>query len=191
MAETLPEGTDHVIPGATRSETGDRIKDEATDMRGKASAKAAEIKDQISDKARTYAEEGKARASDGLDSVAKLIGDSVAQIEEKLGATYGGYARRAAEAVSDFSGNLRGKQVDELMDDARSLVRRSPAVAIGAAAATGFVLARLIKAGSHMLDEAAKSAEEKAPADEKQDIAADISDSVRKAPGKSKSKDNS
>jgi ElaB/YqjD/DUF883 family membrane-anchored ribosome-binding protein len=188
MADTLPEGTDHVIPGAANNSTRDKLKSDAADLRDKASTKASEIKDQAADKARTYAEDGKARASAGLDSVAKMIGDSATQIDEKLGAAYGDYARRAADAVSGFSDNLREKEVEELLDDARDLVRRSPALAIGAAAAAGFVIARLVKAGSEMLDETAKAATPKAPvkASDEDKTAADISDSVRKAPSKRK-----
>jgi ElaB/YqjD/DUF883 family membrane-anchored ribosome-binding protein len=185
MAETLPEGTDHVIPGAANSSTRDKLKAEAADLKDKASTKAAEIKDQAADKARTYAEEGKVRASAGLDSVAKMIGDTAGQIDEKLGEAYGDYARRAAEAVSGFSDNLREKEVEELLDDARDLVRRSPALAIGAAAAAGFVIARLIKAGSEVLDETAKSATPKAAAPKsatEDATAGDISDSARKGP---------
>ncbi len=190
MADTLPEGTDPSAPDAATTGARDKLKAEAQELREKASAKAAEFKDQAADKARGYAEEGKARASAGLESVAKMIGDSAAQIDEKLGAAYGDYARRAADAVSDFSGNLRDKQVDELIDDARGLVRRSPALAIGAAAAAGFVIARIIKAGSEVLDETAKSATPK-KAEAESDHSEEISESVRKAPPKRKPRDAS
>jgi ElaB/YqjD/DUF883 family membrane-anchored ribosome-binding protein len=181
MADTLPEGTDHIIPGAGSNSTRDKLKADAAELRDRASSRASELKSQAADKARGYAEEGKARAASGLESVAKMIGDSATQIDEKLGNAYGDYARRAADAVSGFSGSLRDKDVDALVDDARDMVRRSPALAIGAAAAAGFVIARLIKAGSQALDETAKAAEPKAKTDEA-DIAADISDSARKAP---------
>lgn len=187
MADTLPEGTDHVIPGAGSNSTRDKLKADAAELRDRATNRAAELKSQAADKARDYAEEGKTRAASGLESVAKMIGDSAAQIDEKLGDAYGDYARRAADAVSGFSGSLREKDVDELVGEARDLVRRSPALAIGAAAAAGFVIARLIKAGSEALDETAKAAEPKATTTE-DDIAADISESARKAPpAKSKS----
>ncbi len=190
MADTLPEGTDPSAPDAATAGTRDKLKAEAQELREKASAKAAELKDQAAEKARGYAEEGKARASAGLESVAKMIGDSAAQIDEKLGAAYGDYARRAADAVAGFSGNLRDKQVDELIDDARDLVRRSPALAIGAAAAAGFVIARVIKAGSEVLDETAKSATPKKAVPEG-DHSEEISESVRKAPRKRKPRDAS
>jgi ElaB/YqjD/DUF883 family membrane-anchored ribosome-binding protein len=165
MAEALPEGTDQIVPGAGSNNNRDendgtsrgtpRI--DTAELKDKATAKIAEFTDQYADKARDYAEQGKARASEGLDSVAKMIGDGAAQIDGALGGVYGDYVRRAAGAVSDFSDTLRDKDVDELIDDARDLVRRSPAIAIGAAAAAGFVLARIIKAGSDVLDETAKT----------------------------------
>jgi ElaB/YqjD/DUF883 family membrane-anchored ribosome-binding protein len=186
MADTLPEGTDHVIPGAQNSSTRDKLKSDASDLREKASAKAADLKDQAADKAREYADEGKARAAAGLDSVAKMISDSAAQIDDKLGAAYGDYARKAGDAVADFSASLRDKDVEELFDDARDLVRRSPAIAIGAAAAAGFVIARIVKAGSEMLDETAKSAQPKAGKAKAADDADEVSDAARKAPGKRK-----
>ena len=45
-------------------------------------------------------------------------------------------------------GALKGKDVDDLVEDTRKFIREKPAVAIGAAAAVGFVLMRLMKAGS-------------------------------------------
>ena len=188
MADMLPEGTDPSAPDAGTAGARDKLKAEAQELREKASAKASELKGQAAEKARSYAEEGKARASAGLESVAKMIGDSASQIDEKLGATYGDYARRAADAVSGFSGSLRDKQVDDLISEARDLVRRSPALAIGAAAAAGFVIARIIKAGSEVLDETAKSTTPKKAED---DHSEEISESARKDPGKRKSRDAS
>jgi ElaB/YqjD/DUF883 family membrane-anchored ribosome-binding protein len=174
MDETLPEGTDQIIPGAQNSTTRDSLKADASDMRDQASAKATDFKAQAADKARGYAEEGKARASAGLDSVAKMISDSAAQIDEKLGGNYGDYARKAGDAVSGFSASLRDKDVEELIDDARDLVRRSPAIAIGAAAAAGFVIARIVKAGSEALEQTAKAADSRTSAN------ADDTDEERK-----------
>jgi ElaB/YqjD/DUF883 family membrane-anchored ribosome-binding protein len=182
MADMLPEGTDDTVRDADGQGTRDRLKAEAQELRDKATAKATELKDQATDKARGYAEEGKARATAGLESVAKMIGDSATQIDEKLGASYGDYARRAADAVSGFSDTLRDKQVDDLIDDARGFVRRSPALAIGAAAAAGFVIARLIKAGSEVLDETAKSATPKGSADASAEDKADEPDTAKPHP---------
>src|SRR3546814_12646923 len=68
-------------------------------------------------------------------------------VDEKLGAQYGDYARSAAQSLSGFSQSLDAKDIDQLLDEARDFVRKSPAIAIGTAAAVGFVLARLVKSG--------------------------------------------
>jgi ElaB/YqjD/DUF883 family membrane-anchored ribosome-binding protein len=102
---------------------------------------------QASDKARGLAEMGKERGGAALDQLAQMLTDAAGQVDGKLGAQYGQYARTAAEQVQGLSSAVRDKDIDELLDDARALVRKSPAVAIGAAAAIGFVVARLVQSG--------------------------------------------
>ena len=109
---------------------------------------AAQLRQQATDRVRQFADDGKSRASDKLDEISRIVEDAAAQIEERLGPQYGGYARRAAEGVSGFAGTLRDREIDELYEDVRAFVRKSPGVAIGAAAAIGFVLVRLAKAGT-------------------------------------------
>jgi ElaB/YqjD/DUF883 family membrane-anchored ribosome-binding protein len=108
----------------------------------------AGFKSQASDKARDYAGQGVTRATDALDEAARFLEDTARTIEEKVGPQYGRYGFTAAESVSGFAEKLRGKEVDELVDDVREFVRKSPAVAIGAAVGVGFILARLAKAGA-------------------------------------------
>ena len=108
---------------------------------------AASFTEQASVRARDYATQGKDRAVEALDGVASLVGDAAIQVSDKLGEQYGDYIRQAADAVSGLAGSLRNKDADDLIDDARNIVRSSPAVAIAAAAAVGFVLARVVKSG--------------------------------------------
>jgi len=105
------------------------------------------LKQQATEKVRSYAEDGKSRATSALDDLAQLVQETAQSIDDRLGPQYGDYARRAAGTVTDLSERLRSKEVDELFDDAREIVRKSPGVAIGAAAVVGFALVRLIKSG--------------------------------------------
>lgn len=114
----------------------------------------AQLKSQATDKARDYAGQGVTKATDALDEAAKFLEDAARTIEEKIGPQYGRYGFSAAETVSGFADQLRGKDVDELVEDMRDFVRKSPAVAIGAAVGLGFVLARLAKAGAGYEDSA-------------------------------------
>lgn len=105
------------------------------------------IQQQAGDRVREFAETGKERATGALEDLSKLVGDAADSIDERLGSEYGEYARRAADAVSGLADTLRERDVDQLFDDGRNLVRKSPGVALGAAAVIGFTLVRLIKSG--------------------------------------------
>lgn len=187
ISDTLPEGTDAIIEDAAalvpdedadeaeQDETSaeapadhaaepasaDTLKEKAGNLKDQATAQAAELRGKANEQVFAFAAQGKDRVTDSLDGVARYVGDIAAQVEEKLGPQYAGYARQAADAVSGVSASLRDKDVAELFDDARGYVRKSPAVAIGAAAAAGFLISRLVKAGSETLEAAAKDIESK------------------------------
>ena len=128
------------VTDSTTTDTVGGAKQTLKDEASKLSAKAT-------DKARSLADEGKARATGALDEFSKLMEDAAGTVDEKLGEQYGQYARSAAKAISGFSDGLRSKEVEDLLADASDFVRKSPAIAIGTAAALGFVLARIVKAG--------------------------------------------
>ena len=113
------------------------------------------LKQQAAERARTVADDGKARATSALDDLSRAINEAGDQIDERLGGQYGDYARRAAEAVTGLSDTIRDKDVDELWDGARNVVRKSPGIALGVAAVVGFTLARLVKAGLDDADDEA------------------------------------
>lgn len=130
------------------SETSDKAASAAQSLKDGASKLAREA----TDRARDYVAEGKNRAGSALDEMSKLMGDAATTVDDKLGAQYGQYARSAAEGIASFSESLKGKEIEDLMADAQGFVRKSPAVAIGIAAALGFVVARLVKAGLDAAD---------------------------------------
>ena len=105
------------------------------------------LKSQATDKARQFADQGKDRATTALDNFSQVLHDAARSVDERLGNEYGQYAHRAADAVTSMTDGLRGKTVDDLLDDSRALIRKSPGVAIGAAALVGFALVRVVKAG--------------------------------------------
>jgi len=127
---------------ATQS-TGNKVEDAKQAIRDN----AGKVGQQASDKVRGLAAQGQERAGGALDQLSRMLTDAAGQVDDKLGAQYGQYARQAATSVQGLSDQVRNKDVDELLEDARGFVRKSPAVAIGAAAAIGFVLARLVSAG--------------------------------------------
>jgi ElaB/YqjD/DUF883 family membrane-anchored ribosome-binding protein len=113
-----------------------RLKDGGKDLSGQAAGKARDLVGQ-----------GLERGAEALANVSRMIGDTATGLDERLGEEYGDYARRAASALEGTANSLAGKDADELIDDTRDFVRKSPGVALAGAAIVGFALARLIKTG--------------------------------------------
>jgi hypothetical protein len=102
---------------------------------------------QASGKARDLVGQGIERGSEALANVARMIGDTATGLDERLGAEYGEYARKAAASIENAANSLASKDADVLLDDTREFIRKSPGVALAGAAVIGFALARLIKNG--------------------------------------------
>jgi hypothetical protein len=160
-SDSLPEGTDTVIEGA--ASTGDAgtatlEQTAAPSSTSSATQSSGGIADrlrsgreqfasQAGDRARGLVTQGLERTSEALANVSKMVGDTAAGIEERLGPEYGDYARRAAGAIENVANTIAEKDPDELIDDTRTFVRNSPGIALAGAAVVGFVVARLIKSG--------------------------------------------
>ena len=139
--------TDTTIIDEAKSDTAPNAGETPTTVSDTLKDNATRYGAQAADKAREFADTGKQRATGALDQLSQMLHDAAAQVDERLGAQYGEYARTAAGQVSGFADQLKAKDVDALVDDARDYVRKSPAVAIGIAAAVGFVVARLVQSG--------------------------------------------
>ena len=152
----LPEGTDAVIAGASATENEEALivreptardataRDRAID---KFKGSTDKLSGQAADKARELVGQGLERGGEALANVSKLIGDTASSLDDRLGEEYGEYARRAASAIEDAANRVAAKNPDELIDDTREFVRKSPGVALAGAAVIGFALVRLVKAG--------------------------------------------
>lgn len=101
--------------------------------------------DEYKDKAYGLANDGKARASGALSNLSQLITENAGTLDEKVGVKYGDYARGAAQQVQGVAQRLDEKTLDELGEDAKEFVRTSPALALGLAAAAGYLLGRVFK----------------------------------------------
>jgi ElaB/YqjD/DUF883 family membrane-anchored ribosome-binding protein len=144
----LPEGTDHVIRGASAEDEGVASLASAKDkLVGQVREQVQSLRGQARDRALSFADDGKARATSLLDDLGEVIDEAAQAVERKFGSDYADYAHRASGAVSGLADKVRTKTVDDLIDDTRDFVRKSPGIAIGIAAVAGFMLVRLIKTG--------------------------------------------
>ena len=169
---TPPSGTTGTATGASahRSEAKSRftaaideakagaaaLRAEATERAGVYREQAGKRRDDFATQARAYgddakvkgrdlATQGKGKVSEGLTALGQAVGDSAQVVDEKLGAKYGDYARTASRSLQDAATRLDAKSIDELAEDGRQLVRKSPGAAVGIAAVFGFLLSRLFR----------------------------------------------
>ena len=96
-------------------------------------------------KGKELAVQGKEKASDALAQLGKVVAENAPQIDERLGSQYGDYARSASRSLQETAAKIDAKSVDELGDDAREFVRKSPGLAVGLAAVAGYMIARLFR----------------------------------------------
>lgn len=101
--------------------------------------------EQAKSKAGDLADQGKIKTGEALSDLGGLIAGAAPMIDEKIGAKYGDYARSAAERVQQGATSLDNKSVEDLGDDIKTFIRENPGVALGVAAATGFLLARMLR----------------------------------------------
>src|SRR3546814_18324158 len=101
--------------------------------KGKILQQADTVKGQATNTARSAAVSGKEKAGSAMQSLSRMIDDSANTVDEKLGNQYGDYARYAAEAIAGAAKALDNKDIDDLVNEARDFVRKSPAVGNGRA----------------------------------------------------------
>ncbi len=132
---------------ATRNGGGDDGRSTTDKLVTQVREQVVGLRGQATDKLRGFADDGKGRATNLLDDFAGVIDDAARSIDSKLGSEYGDYAHRASSAVSSFADQVRDKSVDDLIGDTREIVRKSPGIALAAAAVVGFALMRVIRTG--------------------------------------------
>lgn len=107
------------------------------------------LRDQATAKAQEFAHLGKEKASELLENLTTLTDEVSLKLREKFGDKYPQYLTDMAGTLAALAVDLRAKEVGELINSTRDFVRKRPAVAIGTAAAAGFLLARMMKSGNN------------------------------------------
>ena len=128
----------------TNSESGNNSSGGIRGIVGNVTTKA---KDEAANRARGLVGDGLKSGSATLGNVANIIEDTIEQIGERLGPQYADYARTASQTINRYATTLENKDPEELVDDARDLIRKSPGIALTGAAILGFGLVRLLKVG--------------------------------------------
>lgn len=133
--DTMDTTSAGMPPIATPHSALDTLPEPGRDFRGTATAKA-----------RGIADEGKAQVTATIDGLVAAARDIAAKLESTGGAPVARYAHQAADTLAGWSTAVDNKSVEELLDDTRTLVRTSPAIAVGLAVVAGFAASRFLKA---------------------------------------------
>ena len=101
----------------------------------------------------------KERATDGLGSIAHAVRQTSERLRDDQQETMAQYVEQAAAQLERFSNSLREKDLSELLQDARQLARRQPALFVGGGFAVGLLAARFLKSSQERERSGRESAE--------------------------------
>jgi hypothetical protein len=129
------------------SRPGESLRDTAEEMR----QQAAGVADHAKHEGKAAIGRQKDVAAREMDSVAGALHDTAQRMSDSDSAVapaIGRYVGYAAEQLEHFGQQLRGKDIDTLIDDATELGRRSPTALFAGSMVAGFLLARFLKSSS-------------------------------------------
>jgi hypothetical protein len=143
--------------------------DEPTDFNAKSSNAAASLSDDLKAAATTMSRAVKDQAGDFASGVGQELGKTAETQKAKGVEAIQGFARAitsaadelegqspgvarsirsAAQKVENFSSNLGGRSVDELLKASGDLAKSQPLLFVGMSVAAGFALARFLKSSA-------------------------------------------
>lgn len=109
--------------------------------------RVAGVIDQVKQQATTRVNEQKARAAEGLGSVASAIRSASEHLRSE-NQTLATYADKAVDQIQLFADRMRDKDPAEMVRDAETFARRNPAAFVGGAFVLGLALARFLKSSN-------------------------------------------
>ncbi len=104
----------------------------------------AAVKEKAGRLARSIAEEQKSRLAKQMGMLAAALAQTAGQLaEQEDGKRVSGYLRSIAGKMEQASVYLRNSGLEDLLEAARRQIRSRPALVIGGALITGYIVARL------------------------------------------------
>lgn len=124
---------------------------------------ARDAKREVGDKAREQVGAGQHKLADGADALSDAIDAAASNLDDHDREGLARYARELSSNLANAAGQLEGRSVDELANDAKRLARDNPALFMLGSIAVGFGLSRFFKASAgrdhHDDDQHQRSAE--------------------------------
>ncbi len=125
----------------------------AQDVIEQTQQKAGEVADQAKQQATSQLSMQKDRAAESLGTVADALRQTGKHLHENDQHGLEHYANKAAERVDQFSGQLRNKDVQEIVRDVERYARQQPALFLGGAFVLGLLGARFLKSTAQREDD--------------------------------------
>lgn len=129
---------DDMNTGATPTDRGSTGEEMARNARDTAQQAAEAGKERL--------ESGAEQAAGSVDAVADAVGTAASRLGDMDHEGLADYANRLASWLSDMSGKLRSRNVDEITGDLRGMAARNPALFFLGSIGVGLALSRFAKA---------------------------------------------
>lgn len=143
------KGATGADPAASRqADVGAEIGERARATFDHARDDARALADRARDAALSAFDRQKAEAATQLDGLAQAFRNAAESLDRQDYGPVARYAGLAAESLGGIAEALNEQDLPSLLDSARSLARRQPALFVGGAVALGFGLARFLKSSS-------------------------------------------
>jgi hypothetical protein len=131
--------------GAAVEQAKTKVKGKAKEIVEQSQTTATSLADSARGTVKSTLSGQKDNVADHLLATAQAIQSAGDQLKENGTPFVSAYADKAAASITDFSGVLKEKQVEQIVADTEAFARRSPALYLGAAAVAGLVAARFLK----------------------------------------------
>lgn len=131
-----------------------RSTDSMSDSAGNGSTKqkidkdVQDAKHELGTKAREQAETGQHKLANEADALSHAIDAAASNLDDHDREGLARYARELSSNLTDAAGQLEGRSVDELANDAKRLARKNPAMFMLGSIAVGFGLSRFFAASA-------------------------------------------
>jgi hypothetical protein len=125
---------------------GDQLADAAQQSKDQAAKTVSALASEAGERVQSYLDQQVVAGADLVEGVSKAMRAAADELAPTL-PILASAARSAADNVQNICRNIRNKNADELLSDARDMVRRKPALVFSAAAGLGFLAFRILNAG--------------------------------------------
>lgn len=109
---------------------------------------ARDVKREMGARARDTAEGGADQLAHGADALSDAVDAAASSLDDHDREGLAKYAREVSNNLANVAGQLEGRSVDELANDAKRLARDNPALFMLGSIAVGFGLSRFFKASA-------------------------------------------